>query len=187
MQLTLLHGYPDFVGLRCTWCGYGNGPTSLPAAGDPISLPRYNYYIDSIGGEFVTVSGTYEVTGQPSAVGARATWTLTWRFATAGSVASATATAGTGQTPGTYLISGTSGGGTGAQISVTVAAGGTVTATPIVVNPGKNYTSVPTFTVAAGGTPSVITPVLSTEGGIVATGTNLSAEQVQISGFGGQY
>jgi len=188
MQLTLLHGYPDFVGLRCTWCGYGSGPTSLLSTGDPISLPRYNYYIDDIGGNFLSVSGTYDVIGQPAAVGPRASWSLIWRFATSGSIASATiAGAGTGQTPGTYTLTTSGGGGTGAAISITVAAGGTVTATPIVLTPGKNYTSAPTFTAAAGGTPATFTGVLSTIGAPVAAGANLSAEQVQLMGFGGQY
>jgi hypothetical protein len=190
MQLTLLHGYPDFVGLRCTWCGYGNGPSSLLSTGDPISLPRYNYYIDDIGGDFISVSGNYGVVGKPSAVGPRASWVLVWRFATSGSVASVTigsSGAGTGMTPGTYLISATGGGGTGAQVSVVVASS-TLVSSATVISPGSGYTSAPTIpTTALGGAPPSLTAVLSVIAAPVAAGANLSAEQVQIMGFGGQY
>jgi len=58
---------------------------------------------------------------------------------------------GVALTPGIYLVNATGGGGTGAQISVVVGAGGTVTSTTL-VNGGKNYTTTPTFTLAAGGT-----------------------------------
>jgi hypothetical protein len=183
MQLTLLHGYPDFVGLRCTWCGYGSGPSSLLSTGDPISLPRYNYYIDAIGGNFRSVSGTYDVIGQPAAVGPRASWSLIWRFATTGSVASVTAGSGTGMTAGTYLVTATTG---TAQISVVVTNATTV-GTITVIKPGSNYTSAPTFTLAAGGTSATLTATLSTIGASVAAGANLSAEQVQLMGLGGQY
>lgn len=89
------------------------------------------------------------------------------------SVASVTATAGSGQTPGTYTLTGsgglaTTGGlagnggqaGTNAIIQVIVAAGGTVTAAPTVINSGAKYNVAgpnPTFTLAAGGTPSTFT------------------------------
>lgn len=65
-------------------------------------------------------------------------------------------TAGTGQTPGTYQIAGSGGGGTGAIIQVVVTAAGTVTANPTVISKGTGYTSIPTFTVAAGGTPATV-------------------------------
>ena len=62
-------------------------------------------------------------------------------------------TAGSGQTPGTYPVTASAG---GAVASITVAAGGTVTAQPIILTPGGPYTdaAVPTFTLAAGGTPA---------------------------------
>lgn len=72
--------------------------------------------------------------------------------------------AGSGQTPGTYIINGVNQPGdvtgSGAQISVTVAANGTVTATPVVINPGANYTLPPSFTLAAGGTPAILITVM---------------------------
>jgi hypothetical protein len=61
-------------------------------------------------------------------------------------------TAGSGQTPGTYVLTGSGGGGSGAQIQVVVASGGTVTAQPTIVAAGSGYTSAPSFTLSAGGT-----------------------------------
>lgn len=58
---------------------------------------------------------------------------------------------GVALTPGVYTVPAVGGGGTGASITVTVGAGGTVTST-VLTNGGKNYTSTPTFTLAAGGT-----------------------------------
>ena len=69
------------------------------------------------------------------------------------------ATPGSGQTPGTYQVSASGGGGTGAQIGVVVGAGGTVTTT-ILNNQGSGYTSAPTFTLSAGGTPATFTATL---------------------------
>jgi hypothetical protein len=67
-------------------------------------------------------------------------------------------TAGSGQTPGTFLLTSSTG---GAVISVVVAAGGTVTAVPTIVTPGKFLTDVaPTFTLAAGGTPATFNATL---------------------------
>lgn len=62
-------------------------------------------------------------------------------------------TAGSGQTAGTYTVTANTG---GAVASITVAGGGTVTAQPIILTPGGPYTdaAVPTFTLAAGGTPA---------------------------------
>lgn len=94
MQLTLLKGYPDFVGKRATFVGFGNGPASYtqvaaataPAAatgGDQIILPLPNYYIDSIDSSGqLSVSGTYFVRVITSGVGARQTFRLMW-FVTA--------------------------------------------------------------------------------------------------------
>lgn len=70
------------------------------------------------------------------------------------------ATPGSGQTPGTYRLTASSGVG---QILVTVGGGGTVTATPIVAVHGRNYTSTPpTFTLSAGGTPATFTVAMET-------------------------
>jgi hypothetical protein len=71
-------------------------------------------------------------------------------------LAALTLTAGTGQTPGTYQIAGVGGGGTGAILQVVVTPAGTVTASPTVIAKGTGYTSIPTFTVAAGGTPATV-------------------------------
>ena len=67
-------------------------------------------------------------------------------------------TAGSGQTPGTYNITGSGGSPTtSAVIQVVVTAAGTVTAPPTVITPGQGYgVTQPTFTVAAGGTPATL-------------------------------
>jgi hypothetical protein len=90
MQLSLLKGYPDFVGKRATFVGYGSGPASYvqytaataPAAGsggDPLTLPLPNYYIDSVDSSGQsTVSGTYYVRMATSGVGPRQKWALIW-------------------------------------------------------------------------------------------------------------
>lgn len=80
MQLTLLHGYPDLVGKRAIWCGYGSGPASYlggVSAGDTITGLPFQFYIDSIF-PAVSVSGTYLVVAQRSVEGARATFKLRW-------------------------------------------------------------------------------------------------------------
>jgi hypothetical protein len=96
MQLTLLKGYPDFVGKRATFVGYGSGPASYvqlvqgvaPAAGtggDPLTFLLPNYYIDSIDSAGVlTVSGKYFVRAISSGVGARQKWALVWYVTTGG-------------------------------------------------------------------------------------------------------
>jgi hypothetical protein len=87
-------------------------------------------------------------------------------------------TAGSGQTAGTYQVSGTGGGGSGAIIQVVVASGGTVTAAPTIVAAGSGYTSAPTFTLAAGGTAATFQPQMVLNSYIVTsrdvTGANLS-------------
>ncbi len=78
MQLTLLKNYPDLIGRRQAFAGYGNGPKSYNATtGDVISIIGYEKYIDAVFGG-ISVSGTYRVVAGPSAVGARATWSLHW-------------------------------------------------------------------------------------------------------------
>lgn len=68
-------------------------------------------------------------------------------------------TQGSGQTVGTYLVSATGGGGTGAIIQVNVLTATSITAT--VVNPGYGYTSVPTFTLVTGGSVGTVAAQLS--------------------------
>ena len=76
-------------------------------------------------------------------------------------------TQGTGQTPGTYLIGSTGGGGTGAVIQVVVSSATAITAT--VVSGGSGYTSVPTFTLATGGTPGTVVAQLDTSMNVVTS------------------
>jgi hypothetical protein len=89
MQLTLLKGYPDFVGKRATFVGFGNGPASytqfVPAVapavgtgGDPVTVPLPNYYIDAIDGSGATASGTYYFRPVSLGVGPRQKWALIW-------------------------------------------------------------------------------------------------------------
>ena len=78
MNITLLKGYPDFIGKRAAWAGFGSGPSSYATGGDPIALPLANYYIDTIFSSVYTVSGNYQVIPIASGVGARQTWKLKW-------------------------------------------------------------------------------------------------------------
>ena len=81
MQLTLLPGYPDLIGRRAAFVGYGIGPTSYNATtGDVLSIP--GKYIDEVFGGVQSVSGTYTIQARPSSGGPRATWSLHW-FVTA--------------------------------------------------------------------------------------------------------
>jgi hypothetical protein len=49
MQLTMLTGYPDNVGRRHIWAGYGNGPANYQqAAKDPLAQPRFQFYFDTV-------------------------------------------------------------------------------------------------------------------------------------------
>lgn len=79
------------------------------------------------------------------------------------------ATAGSGQTNGTFVINGSGGGGTGAQVRITIAGGVIVDKT--IVNAGINYTSAPTFTVAEGGTPGTLTATVGSYRDVVASAT----------------
>lgn len=65
-------------------------------------------------------------------------------------------TAGTGQTNGTYVANASSG---AAQIAYTIA-GGLLTSVQV-INGGTGYTTVPTFTIAAGGTPGTVAAQMS--------------------------
>ena len=76
-------------------------------------------------------------------------------------------TQGSGQTVGTYQIASTGGGGTGAIIQVVVASATSITAS--VVSGGYGYTSVPTFTLATGGTVGTVVAQLSSTPNIVTS------------------
>ena len=90
MLLKLLNGYPDFVGKRATFAGYGNGPASYNATtGDIVELPMPNWYIDAIPGGFNSVSGNYFCRTQPVGTGPRQQWALFWYTAAGTPVAAA--------------------------------------------------------------------------------------------------
>jgi hypothetical protein len=97
MQLTLLHGYPDWIGKRQAFCGYGSGPASYlggATAGDPVTIPITSHYIDEIESSGVlSTDGTYIAFAYPAGVGARQQWYLRYfAFTTAGVGAEATNT-----------------------------------------------------------------------------------------------
>lgn len=185
---------PAHVGEQEIWLVAGAGPSAYnPATGDPVFGPANGEWMGAPSGTAFTPDGLYKVNFIPSIVPSlRPTWTARWSYAGftgAGGTQVATATtitgAGTGQTNGTYVINGVGGGGTGMQMTVVVS-GGLVTSAQI-TNPGSGYTSAPTFTVAAGGTPGTVTVTMAANTGQeVPVGANLSAEQVQFMAVGGQ-
>lgn len=81
MQLQLLHGYPDYMGKRYAFVGFGNGPKSYVTGGDPITLPGFQQYIDLLMSGGFAVSKTYYVDAVQAAVGARQVWKLIWTVA----------------------------------------------------------------------------------------------------------
>lgn len=82
MILTMVNGYPDFLGYRQAFCGYGTGPTSYVTGGDPTTLQNNRRFIDVLFGGMLTVSGNYIVHAVPSASGERVTWSAVWYYAT---------------------------------------------------------------------------------------------------------
>jgi hypothetical protein len=79
MQLTPLPGYPDLIGRRQVYVGYGAGPASYSqTTGDVLIVPGYEKYIDCILEAAQDPTGTYYAVGRPNAVGFRATWSLHW-------------------------------------------------------------------------------------------------------------
>ena len=85
MQLTMFPGYPDLIGRRAAFVGYGSGPASYSAgslAGDPISIP--GMYIDTILEVAEDPTGTYYAVGRPSYAGPRATWSLRYFVSSTG-------------------------------------------------------------------------------------------------------
>lgn len=81
MQLTLLHGYPDLMGKRFGFVGYGNGPKSYATGGDQVTLPGFQNYIDLLMSGGFAVSKTYYVDAVQAAVGPRQVWRLIWTVA----------------------------------------------------------------------------------------------------------
>lgn len=92
-----------------------------------------------------------------------------------------TLTVGSGQTAGTYTVAAAagSGGGSGAVIQVVVLANGTVSGNPVVLQGGTGYSSQPTFTLVAGGTPATFVAQLDSTPNLVT-----SADQQLVTGVG---
>ena len=78
MILTMVNGYPDFIGYRQAFCGYGTGPASYVTGGDPVTLQNNRRFIDVLFGGMLSLSGNYEVKAIPSATGERVTWKAVW-------------------------------------------------------------------------------------------------------------
>lgn len=138
MQLKLLFGYPDFIGRRFAWAGYGSGPSAYVTGGDSIALPGFNQYVDAIFGSVYTVSGNYVVTPIPLGYGARQKWNLKWAPA-----ATASATS-----PVTTRL------GSAANYALLASAG--ITSSGNTVIAGGNIGSSPTTTIT--GSPTLIAP-----------------------------
>lgn len=176
---------PTHVTQRQIWECYGNGPSSYVASGDPLLFNGTQF--PSCVMECCTKSGNYELLPVPSITGnLRPSWKWLWFYSGAQGVLTAVQNvAGSGMTPGTYIINGVGGSGAGAQISVTVLTATTI-ATPVVLNAGVGYgTTPPTFTVPTGVTPT-FTLTIAPVSGLVPAATNLSAETVQFMVLGGE-
>jgi hypothetical protein len=178
---------PQHAGEQELFLLWGNGPASYnQATGDIIFNPGTGENIEFPMG-CTTKSGNFTLSAIPSAVNTlRPTWAWLWEYSGAQGVLSVVQlAAGSGMTPGTYIINGVGGSGSGAQISVTVLTATTI-ATPIVLKAGQGYGgSVPTFTVPSGTSPT-FTVTAAPLAGIVPNATNLSAELVQFGAIGGQ-
>ena len=70
-------------------------------------------------------------------------------------------TQGTGQTLGTYVVTG-SGGSATVQATIQVVVNSATSITVTLLTPGSGYTSAPTFTLATGGTPGTVAAQLNT-------------------------
>lgn len=87
MQLTLLKGYPDMVGRRRLFVGYGAGPSSYSqTTGDVVVPIGYDTYFDVVDNTPIDPTGNFYALPRPSAVGPRATWSLHWYYAYGNSV-----------------------------------------------------------------------------------------------------
>ncbi len=77
-----------------------------------------------------------------------------------GMIASVSATGGSGMTPGTYSLSFSGGGGSGAAGTITVLSA-TTYSTPQITSAGSGYASAPAVSAATGGTPPTLTASVS--------------------------
>lgn len=187
----ILAGYEESIGGKLLAIVDHAGPVSYVAGGETYSSLNLNRggfdWIDQMS-TFGASSGNrvYNVSvGIPAGSQGSGTPTvnLKWSFAAVESgVNSIVITnAGTGYTPGTYTSASSGGGGTGAIVQYTVAAGGTITAASV-LNPGSGYTSVPTFAVAApAGSAGALTATIGSISGVeVSPGTNLNSTYVRL-------
>lgn len=181
-----------------TWLALNAGNFSSPTAlSDPITGQPYTGGELNVG-DYTDVNNDEAKSMQNTANGIL--WEGRYRFvqvdssATAANVKTGTvgylkngstlasvviATAGSGQTNGTFVVAANAGvgGGSGAAINVTIA-GGVITSVSV-NNPGYGYVTPPTFTIAEGGTPGTVTAQLSTSVNLVT-----SADQAASFGSG---
>ena len=189
MQLTYLKGYPDFVVIRQTFVGFGNGPASYVKGGDPVALPRFNSYIDAIAGNAFSASGNYQVVGIPAAIGPRQVWKAKWLYAGGqiGVDGLSQNVAGSGMTPGLVTPLTFSAGNATGTFTVLTATTGFITIT----SSGSGYVAPPATvtTTGTGGTPPTFNNLTIglANGAEVAATTNLSAETIQLCGFCGEF
>ena len=80
MILTMVNGYPDFIGYRQSFCGSGAGPASYSqTTGDPLTLSNNRRFIDDVAsGWKLSLSGNYYVRPWVQVAGERQAWTLLW-------------------------------------------------------------------------------------------------------------
>lgn len=178
---------PTHVIQRQLWEISATGPASYDAVNGDVINFQGTQFPSCIPGGFLTQSGNYQLNPFPSiTANLRPQWAFQWSYSGRQGVTGVVQNvAGTGMTPGTYVITATGGGGIGAQISVVVATATTL-GTITVLKSGAGYTSAPTFTLVAGGTSATLTASVAPGSGIVPNGTNLSTENVQFFVMGGE-
>lgn len=81
MILTFLNGYPDYIGYRQAFAGYGTGPSAYVTGGDPTTLINARRLIDVLFGPALTLSNNYFVVPYPAATGERQVWYAKWYYA----------------------------------------------------------------------------------------------------------
>lgn len=93
MQLTLFPGYPDLMGRRMAFVGYGPAPTTYSnnatTGGDTLFVPGYDSYIDCVLEIPLDPTGTAFGVAQPSIAGPRATWKIFYYTAAGAQVTTA--------------------------------------------------------------------------------------------------
>lgn len=195
-------GYPDPIGGRSRlWIGDHTGPASYVAGGETIAASAGGALQNSttsiitglsalnfVGVEELSASGNYQISAvAPTTVGGtKQTTKLKWFYApTQGINSILIATAGSGQTNGTYVITDSGSNFTGSAAKVQIVVAGAAVTKATIVFPGTGYFGAATFTVAAGGTPGTLTSTYGSSSGIeVAAATNLSAESVRLTAIG---